>query len=432
MRELLVKLRGGSYTAILSNVGARVGALVSLAAATALVAWAGGPAAVGVYTLARVLPGLVGVVLSSGLPGAVPYFLAGPERDDPRLRPTLMAMAIGGGLLGTLLWMVASPLLAHKLLHGLGLPLVMLTGATVLAQLLVATAKACSQGSQDMRGANWVILNEELMFLPAYGALWALGMSGMANAIWSLLLADIATLMLGWWRLSRRGFFRSAGRPSWRLARRVGSYGWRGQLGGVIVLLNLRLDFILLAFLTSPAVLGIYAVASKFAELVKVPGMALAYVLYPRYARDGAATAVEKAKMAMPRAGALTAASILPLALLAGLVIPAMYGSRFGGAILPAEIILVGLILDGVGGVVTGLLYGSGRPGLNSVAMAVGLVVTVVLDLLLIPRWQATGAAAASAAAYMATNLALLWAFARVRAADPAPAERGAEALSTA
>ena len=74
-------LRTGSYGAVLSNVGARVGALVSLGVATALVAWTGGPTAVGVYTLARVLPGLVGVVMSSGLPGAVPYFLAGVDRN---------------------------------------------------------------------------------------------------------------------------------------------------------------------------------------------------------------------------------------------------------------------------------------------------------------------------------------------------------------
>ncbi len=411
MTGRIARLRSGSYGVVLSNVGARVGALVSLAVATALVAWTGGPAAVGIYTLARVLPGLVGVVMSSGLPGAVPYFLAGPERDDRRLPYTLLAMSVAGGALGTALWVAGSPLLSRFLFPDLSTGLMLLIAATVFTQLLLTTAKSCSQGSEDMRGANRVILNEELMFLPAYGLLWLAGIDGYALAITGLLVADVVTFALGWRRLSRRGFFAGATRPSLQLARRVSSYGWRAQLGGVIFLLNLRLDFIILDLLAGPAVLGIYAVASKFAELVKVPGMALTYVLYPRYAREGQATAAVRARRLMPRTGALTAASIIPLALSVGFVIPAVYGPGFEGAILPAVIILLGLGLEGVGGVITGFLYGIRRPGLNSWAMGVGLAVTVILDLLLIPPFGAAGAAAASAAAYTATTLALIWFF---------------------
>ena len=62
---------------------------------------------------------------------------------------------------------------------------------------------------------------------------------------------------------------------------------------------------------------------------------------------------------------------------------------------------------------ITGFLYGVGRPGLNSWAMAVGLVGTVALDLLLIPPFEATGAAVASAVAYLAASLALVWFFRR-------------------
>jgi len=53
-------------------------------------------------------------------------------------------------------------------------------------------------------------------------------------------------------------------------------------------------------------------------------------------------------------------------------------------------------------------LYGLARPGLNSCAMGAGLVVTLVLDLTLIPRFGATGAAIASAAAYTTTTAALV------------------------
>jgi O-antigen/teichoic acid export membrane protein len=205
------------------------------------------------------------------------------------------------------------------------------------------------------------------------------------------------------------------------LARKVASYGIRAQLGGVIFLLNLRLDFILLQLLAGPAVVGIYAVASKFAELVKVPGTALTYVLYPRYARAGTAQASAKARKLLPTAALLTCGAVIPLALAAGFVLPLAYGSGFEDAVIPAQIILLGLCLEGVTGVTTGFLYGVGRPGLNSWAMAAGLVVTIGLDLLLIPPFGANGAAIASALAYLTTSFALLWFFWRVSRSELSP-----------
>jgi O-antigen/teichoic acid export membrane protein len=399
------------YDVLFANVVARLLALASLSVATLFVARTGGPSAVGMYALLRVLPGLVGVVASCGLPGAVAYFLAGPARDDRHLPRTIVAIAVVGGTVGTSLWTAAAPLFRGSLFPDISLGLVFFGGVTVLTQLLVATTKSCAQGSDDLPGANRVIVNEEFMFLPVYGAFWAAGLRGFVIVIAGLLLADVLTFVLGGYRLLTRGFFRDAGKPSGQLGGQILQYGLRAQVGGVMTLLNLRLDFVLISVITGPAVLGIYAVGSKFAELLKVPALALTYVLYPTYAREGRVSAAKRARSTLPRAGAFTVAAVVPVWFAASYLIPALYGTRFHGAITPAHIILLGLALEGVAGVVTAFLYGIGRPGLNSLAMAVGLVVTVALDLLLIPPFHATGAAAASALAYTVSTLALAWFF---------------------
>jgi O-antigen/teichoic acid export membrane protein len=395
----------------MGNIAARVGALVSLALGTLIVARVGGPSGVGLYALLRVVPSLLGVVISCGLPGAVTYFVAGPTRNDRRLSLTLVGMALAGGLVGMLLWVAAAPLLRESLFQEIPIGLTLLAGVTVLTQLSVATAKSCSQGSDDMRGANLVIVNEEFMFLPAYGLLALAGERGNTAIVAGLLAADVITSALAWTRLTRAGFFAGAQRPSLGLARRVASYGWRAQVGGVVTLLNLRLDFILLNVMAGPAVLGIYAIASKFAELLKVPGMALTYVLYPQYARAGMQKATQNARRLIPKAGLAIAAACVPLLLTAGFVIPGLYGSAFHAAVGPTRIIVLGLALEGVAGVITGYLYGIGRPGLNSWAMGAGLAATVVLDLILIPPLGATGAAVASAVAYLTSSLTLMWFF---------------------
>ena len=412
------RLRASSYGVLMSNVVARVAALSCTFAATLILARDGGPALVGLYALVHVLPGLVGTITSCGLPVAVPYFLAGRDGQKRHLATTIVALAVGGGAVGALLWIALAPLIGQSLFPDLSVPLIMLAGLAVLTRTITVTAKASSQGSDDLRGANRVIFTEEFLFLPAYGVLWATGVHAQAAVIGSLLLADVTASALGWGRLIRRGFFHAAAGPSLELMRRVAAYGTRAQIGGIITQLNLRLDFVILGALTNPAVLGVYAVASKFAELVRIVGMAFTYVLYPRFAKAAQSEAAAQARRLLPRAGLVVGAAIVPLWIAAGFVIPAVYGSDFDGATVPARIILLGLTFEGVGGVVIAFLYGVGRPGLNSIAMGAGLVATVALDILLIPRFEATGAAIASAIAYAATALTLV-VFFRVVARGP-------------
>ena len=408
---MMRQLSWSRHRVLLGNVAARVAALVCVFATTLVLARNGGPAVVGVYALLHVLPGLVGTIVSSGLPVAAPYFLAGPDRDDARMPSTLAAMALTGGSAGAVLWIACAPVVGRFLFPDLSQALVMLAGLAVLTRLITITAKSCSQGSEDLPGSNRVIFMEQFMFLPAYGVLWLAGIHGFATVVGGLLLADSATASVAWVRLVRRHFFRTATRPSLRLARRVASYGLRAQLGGVMTQLNLRLDFILLTLLTGPAVLGVYAVASKFAELVRILGMALTYVFYPKFAKDRRSRALENARRLIPKAAVLTAGAIVPLWIAAGFVIPTFYGSRFGSAVTPTRIILLGLALDGVAGVIAAFLYGVGRPGLYSLAISVGLGATLLLDLLLIPPFGTVGAATASAVAYLTTALALVGIF---------------------
>jgi O-antigen/teichoic acid export membrane protein len=396
---------------LVANVAARVGAIVALGISTIWVARRGGPQQVGVYALLRVLPGLAGVVSSCGLPAAVTFFLAGPDGRERRLRPTIVLLIMGGGLLGSGGWFLLSPVLHRLFFPDISLPLVAFTATAVLTQLLVAVGKSCLQGDKDMPGANWATFYEEAVFVPVYGALVVLGLGGG----WLLVLALIASdLIVAAWialRLISRGWPALMGSPDLRLARAICAFGLRGQVGGVVSLLNLRLDFLLLGGVSGPAVLGAYSVASKYAELLRLPGLAVTYVSYPRFARLSAVEARLRARRLFLPAIGLNVLLAVPLALAASWLLPALYGRDFRSSITPTWILLGGLLGEGLAGLITGYLYGRGKPGLNSLAMGGGLIATLVLDVVLIPRYGAIGAAAASAVAYLLTTATLVWCF---------------------
>lgn len=417
----MIRLARAARHPFTENVVALAGSMAALGVATLWVARVGGPVAVGDYALLRILPWLLAVIVSGGLAGAISYFLAGPTRDDPRVRSTVIAIAVISAFVGAVLWVIGTPLLQRVFFKDAPESVILWVAVRVALRLAVITGKAAAQGTGDLRGSNRTILFEELMFLPAYGLLLMLGVRDMTAVVGALILADLATGLLAWTRLARRRFFAEAGWPSLQLARRIYVFGTRGQLGSLLSLLNLRFDFVFLAAIAGPAALGIYAVASKYAEVLRVVPIAANWVLYPRFARSEAAVATASSRKLIPRAAAITATIAVPLALAAGAVVPVLFGQAFGGAVLPAQILLVGLAAEGAAGVITAFFFGRGRPGLNSLAAGTGLIVTLVLDVILIPRLGAVGAAIASTAAYLTTTLMLVAWYRHVTRSTPPP-----------
>ena len=386
-----------------NNLAAQIGALACLSLASLVVARWGGPAVVGQYALLRVLPWLLGVVCSLGLPIASAYMLASPSTRNPRLRPTLIAMLAGGALLAVTVWTVSLPLLERTLFQHVSVRALLLVGSTAATQLVTVWAKACCQGQADMRGSNLLIVAEELLFLPAYGLARLGGGSGLAVVVVGLVGGSAVAALLGLGRLAVTGFFARRAYPSVAIAREVGAYGARAQLGNLLWLVNLRLDFLVLAAIAGPAALGIYAVATKVAEVMRLPATAINYVLYPRFARQTSSEAARGLRRLLPRAGTLTLALAPAVATAGAFGIPLLYGYAFRQAVLPMLILLVGLTVEGLAAVCSAYLWGVRRPGANSWGMGLGVVATVALDLALVPHYGAVGAAIASSTAYLAT-----------------------------
>ena len=402
--------------AVVDNLGARLIALAAVALVTVVVARTGGATDVGLLTLLRVMPGLAGVLAACGLPGAMGYFVAGADRGNPRMWPTVQAVMVAGALLGTAVWLLLIPLLkAHLIETSTGVLIV--AGVTVATQLPVAVGKACLQAQGDSRGSNIVTAAEEAAFVPAFAGLWLMGSRGAWLLVLSLLVADVVVAVGAWLRIrstARAAGLPFSGRPDRELGSRMLRFGLRNQVGGVLGLLNLRLDFVVLGALAGPAPVGIYAVASKYAELLRLPALAVTWVAYPRVARDGMAAFTVRAQRAVPALLGLGVVTGVVLAVLAFPVFPLVYGHEFGAAAWPAAVIALGLAAEPAAGLGSAYLMGSGRPGLNSTLLGAGVLVTVALDFLLIPKHGALGAAWASSAAYLFTDVLIITAMWRV------------------
>jgi O-antigen/teichoic acid export membrane protein len=196
--------------------------------------------------------------------------------------------------------------------------------------------------------------------------------------------------------------------------RRMLGYGARVHLGWLFQVGNARLDVIILQFFVPLASVGHYFIAQIVAELVIVIAIAFQGSVLPLVARHEADGDDETTTTAVLHHAILSAVAVLVNAVAGSLLILYAFGPGFRQALLPMLIILPGMWFQGTGGVVTGVLRGRGRPGLSSVVAGIALVVTIALDLALIPPFGVVGAAVASLVTYTVFGSVSLVALSRV------------------
>jgi O-antigen/teichoic acid export membrane protein len=98
----------------------------------------------------------------------------------------------------------------------------------------------------------------------------------------------------------------------------------------------------------------------------------------------------------------------LVLAILAKPLIKLFFGITFLPSLIPLLILLPGIIALSVSKVLTADLAGRGKPQYGTYSSFVSLLLNILLNLWLIPRWGISGAAFATTVAYILSTLLVI------------------------
>jgi O-antigen/teichoic acid export membrane protein len=204
------------------------------------------------------------------------------------------------------------------------------------------------------------------------------------------------------------------------LLRSTAYYGIQAYPGVVGRELNLYVDQLLISVLLPIPFLGLYAAAVSAAGVISVASAAFFYLAQPE-AQNSAPDAVGESSARMCR---LTVASLVPLAVVLGLAMPAIvplvYGSAFKVAVPAAQILCAAAAIDGLIAALAGVALGSGRPLLSTIAQGSAVCVEVALVIALLPTFGIAGAAVASVLSYTACAGILVIALSRGLRVSPA------------
>jgi len=177
-------------------------------------------------------------------------------------------------------------------------------------------------------------------------------------------------------------------------------FGVQGQLSNLIQLLNYRLDsFLVLAFVDKAGV-GLYAVAVSLSEGMWFIANSVSVVLLTHLTAGDEENALRMTPIVCRNTLLVTALASLGAAAVSPFIIPAVFGTEFDGSVLPFVFLLPGTAALAGTKILAAYVFSRGRPLINAQIAFVTLVITIACDLLLIPRFEVTGAAAASSIAY--------------------------------
>ncbi|HEU4768218.1 MAG TPA: polysaccharide biosynthesis C-terminal domain-containing protein [Pyrinomonadaceae bacterium] len=178
--------------------------------------------------------------------------------------------------------------------------------------------------------------------------------------------------------------------------------------------LNYRLDVFVVGYLAGTASVGRYTLAVSLGQLLWLMSNSVATVLLPKVAASSDGDGNVRHTMQVTRLSLwATACCGVVLGLLATQAIPLFYGEPFRPSVMALLWLLPGIVIFSVANVLAAYIAGIGKPRLNLLVSGISLVITITLDLILIPKLNIVGAAMASTVSYSVTALLLVFFFSR-------------------
>ncbi|MEU4158195.1 polysaccharide biosynthesis C-terminal domain-containing protein [Actinoplanes sp. NPDC026670] len=189
--------------------------------------------------------------------------------------------------------------------------------------------------------------------------------------------------------------------PSAPLLKQILGFGLRSHLGGVMVSGTYRLDHWLLGVLGGARELGTYSVAVAWFDAIVHLSRAVSVTFRPDLLRATKADAGRQAARIFRICAVFVLILVGGTMLIAPFLCVTIFGPEFSDSVLDLRILAVSAF-----GVMAFNIFGTAlvaqqRPILESVVHGVGFAVAIVLFLVMIPPFGASGAALASTISYL-------------------------------
>jgi O-antigen/teichoic acid export membrane protein len=257
--------------------------------------------------------------------------------------------------------------------------------------VFVVIGRAGLESQGNFRASNLSLIGPPLLTLAGLLLLLCVHRFTAAGAAWCYVLSGVPPFLL------MAGSFYRAIRPRFRHLRQsmqtLLSYGIRSYGIDLCGTLSLYVDQALVVRILRPSLMGTYVVALSLSRMLNAFHTAVVMVLFPRAVSRSPREVLEMTGRAVRMTTLLTTLCGAAIMLAGPRLLVLLYGSEYRGAAAILRILVVEVILAGATQVLSQAFMALSRPGVITTLQAIGLLLTVPLMLVLVPRLGIEGAA---------------------------------------
>lgn len=372
---------------------------------------AAGAEGLGRYTLLSLIAYLAALAAGAGISWSAIHHVGSGKHAVVDVVSTVMGVALLSTLVAEVVVASVFLIAAHSYFREvttvqLGLTLLAICGLplnTAAASLLLGTNRpALYAGLNAIQFGTAFAIQ---LVLAAVGALSATS----AIAGWCVGIA--LSLVIGLAQLNRHAALRIGIKRS--VLMDLAGFGFKGYLANIATFMNYRIDSLLLNGYLGVAAVGYYSVAVALAEATWYVANATSLVMFPLVSSVSRAEADRLTPKVCRNTLLATAVTAAVLALVARPLISILFTPAMSPALNALRLLLPGVVALSAGKVMASYLSGIGKPGYATWISGANVLLTVALDVLLIPPFGIAGAAVASSVVYTTLTIVSLVVFTR-------------------
>ena len=224
---------------------------------------------------------------------------------------------------------------------------------------------------------------------------------------------------------------RRLGRRLRATTRELARHSRGAHFSNILAFANYRLGYYFVAYFVDTRAVGILSVGVALMEAIWLIPRSAALVQYVDLVNARPGEPLPESALRVGRLTVLaTAAAVLVLVLVPPALLTAIFGREFGPAQTVMQLLAPGSVVMAIQMLVSSFFAGRAQYRINNAASVVGLAVTLLGGLLLIPKLGIRGAALVATLSYCASTVFLVWHFRRATGLGfaaflPGPADLG-------
>ncbi len=356
----------------------------------------------GTYALVTVFAAVLGMVINAGINISTVYYVSKSEIDVNGAFFNNLVLGLGLGAVGIAAGFVFVKLFGNQLFPEVSNFYFYIILFIVPLILLNTFFQTIFQGIQDFRVFNTILIVTQMVNFLFVLILVVWLDFGLEGALISFAIGHASTFLFIIFLLIKEHHISiRKTRLDFIYMKKSLSYGLKSYLSNLVTFLNYRLDIFFVGVFVNPAAVGLYTVAIQVAEKMAVFTQSISHVLLPRIASMETEEERNKLTSIVSRFTMLAMVMMsFVMFLVAGFLIPLLFGEEYTESALLLQVLLPGISLLAVEKILSNDIAARGKPEINMYVSIFNVTLATILNLALIPVYEALGAAIATTFTY--------------------------------